>query len=277
VIGILRVTDLQSGRDPLASEHARHNGGIVQTDTGAGIQNGIYVGSIAGGGIGSLIVVIGNISGDIIIDPGDHLQIGGCAFRQFLPLGNDFAVCRKIHVLIRIEKRTEFIRDLYVQIRIQAGGIVRTGNIFVDRHIIISVARGERKRLVAASVQIIGIDNGVGTGDAQFDFGTGAGIIGTDIAIGHMRIIDDSYIIGHHRGAVGLWYEADGSGIPQRSRRGSVFRVRGSSLRGRGVGIRRSGICGGLVVVSARHRSIHRQRVRSGTAGAQTHGHTICN
>ena len=37
-------------------------------------------------------------------------------------------------------------------------GIVRTGNIFVDRHIIISVARGERKRLVAASVQIIGID-----------------------------------------------------------------------------------------------------------------------
>ena len=73
VIGILRVTDLQSGRDPLASEHARHNGGIVQTDTGAGIQNGIYVGSIAGGGIGSLIVVVGNISGDIIIDPGDHL------------------------------------------------------------------------------------------------------------------------------------------------------------------------------------------------------------
>ena len=31
--------------------------------------------------------------------------------------------------------------------------------------------------LIAATVQIIGIDNGVGTGDAQFDFGTGAGIM----------------------------------------------------------------------------------------------------
>ena len=246
MVGILGIADLQPGRDPLASQHACHYRGIIQTDTGAGSKNGIHIGGIARRRIGGFVVVVSNILGNIIIDPGDHFQIRGSTLGKFLSLGYHFAVRSKIHVLVGVEKRAECIRNLYIEVCIQAGGIIGTGDIFIDRHVIISVSGRQGESLIAATVQIVSIDNGIRPGNAQFDLGTGAGVIGTDIAVRHMRIVNDSHIIGSCCCSVGPGHKTDRRGIPERLCVSYGFRFRRRGIRRADIRIRRRRNCGGL-------------------------------
>ena len=184
--------------------------------------------------------------GNIIIDPGDHFQIRGSTLGKFLSLGYHFAVRSKIHVLVGVEKRAECIRNLYIEVCIQAGGIIGTGDIFIDRHVIISVSGRQGESLIAATVQIVSIDNGIRPGNAQFDLGTGAGVIGTDIAVRHMRIVNDSHIIGSCCCSVGPGHKTDRRGIPERLCVSYGFRFRRRGIRRADIRIRRRRNCGGL-------------------------------
>ncbi len=159
VINVAGITYFQVRRNSLASEHAGHDGRIVQTNTGLLLQDGVNITDITAFNTGSLIIIIGNGTDYEVINGRYDVQIAGSGFGKLRRFFYRQAVLCKIYILVWVKKRGIRICNRNCNIFIQTGRVGGSRNVFVDSYGISTAPRGERKDFVTAAFKIIFISS----------------------------------------------------------------------------------------------------------------------
>ena len=184
MVSVSGVADLKPSGNSLASEHCRHQSGVVEADTGFYFKNLVNVRNIAAFYGFRLVVVVGNVVDYVLIDTGNDLQIALRALGKPGSRLHCLGLFIEIHVHIRIQKRSEGIDDSSAKVRRIDGRVLIRLDIFVDRSGIASRIRGQRNYFILILIQIVGIGYLAVAGQLHFrPFGL-AGILDDDIALG---------------------------------------------------------------------------------------------
>ena len=109
MLDISGISDLKFAGNVLASEHGSEQCRVIETDPGSGLESFVHIGKITGFHSLCLMIIIGDVGGDISVEGFQHINIltflGDKRPGQLTCL----AFFRKVHILIGIQEGKKLI------------------------------------------------------------------------------------------------------------------------------------------------------------------------
>ena len=207
-------THHQLCRDALAAQQGGHQGGIVQTDTLAGVDGPVHIRQIVHRDIGSQVVIVLHIFHHIGIHILHIMEVVPAFGGKLRPQGINLAAIGIPDILIGIEVGLEFVHLGCLQLAGVGNGIDIVEGVFQYRDGIDSAAAGKRQGFKAARQQRIGVEGTLRIQQLNLGFGCLAGIANLNIALLRPGGVQTGEVISGDNFSRGFGRQDGGAGIP---------------------------------------------------------------